>query len=291
MLLAGLAAALALGVSANTEASPARAQPPSRVLSWRDEGQAIWVNTPDGRLKVRAYPSAQLNDHPVLVLWIHGDLDPGAEHYELAQQLAHVADNVVAAALLRPGYSDADGDKSAGLKGYAVGGNYTAEVVDDVHAVIQDLKTRFHARAVIVLGHSGGAGITDDLLGRPSEDADAAVLIACSCDPKGFMVRWTQNHPHAAPTGLPNHSLTPLDLAGGVPQRTHVRIVIGSNDTVVLVPPTQEYARALKARRVDIRLTVVPRAGHVDVLRTPAVRQAVAEVIALEGGAIRAEAK
>jgi pimeloyl-ACP methyl ester carboxylesterase len=254
------------------------------VLSWREEGQAIWVQGPDGKLKVRAYPSAQLSEHPVLVLWIHGDLDPGAEPYELAQRIAHVATNVVLVALLRPGYSDADGDSSAGLKGYAAGDNYTAEVVDDVHAVIQELKTRFHARAVVVLGHSGGAGITGDLLGRHPEDADAAVLIACSCDPKGLMARLMVEHPHDAPSGLPNFSLTPLDLAGGVSLRTHVRKVIGSNDTVVLVPPSQAYARALQARGVDIRLTVVPNAGHVDVLQTEAVRQEVAEVIGLEGG-------
>jgi pimeloyl-ACP methyl ester carboxylesterase len=270
-------------------AQPIVPAPP--VLSWRDEGRAVWVNSPDGKLKVRTYTSAQLSDHPVLVLWIHGDLGPGSEHYELAQQLAHVADNVVVVALLRPGYTDADGDRSAGLKGYAVGDNYTAEVVDDVHAVIRELKTRFHARAVVVLGHSGGAGITGDLLGRHSEDADAAVLIACSCDPKGFMARWLAGHPHDAPPRLPNHSLTPVDLANHVSLRTHVRMVIGSNDTVVLVPPSQAYAQALKARGVDIRLTVVPGVGHVDVLGTPAVRHTVGEVIALEGGAIRAPAK
>ena len=262
-----------------------------RALSWRDEGQTIWVNGPDGRQKVRAYPGAQLSDNPVLVLWIHGDLDPGAEPYELAQQVAHVATNVVVVALLRPGYSDADGDTSAGLKGYGVGDNYTAQVVDDVHAVIQALKNRFHARAVIVLGHSGGAGITADLLGRHPEDTDAAVLIACSCDPKGFMVRWIADHPGAAPKGLPNSSLSPLDLARRVSSRTHVRMVIGSSDTVVLVSPSQAYARALKSRGVDVRVTVVLNAGHVDVLKTAAVKQAVTDVVALEGGAIRAPPK
>ena len=50
-----------------------------RAISWRDEGQTIWVNGPDGRQKVRAYPGTQLSDNPVLMLWIHGDLDPGAE--------------------------------------------------------------------------------------------------------------------------------------------------------------------------------------------------------------------
>jgi pimeloyl-ACP methyl ester carboxylesterase len=286
---AGLVVALGvLADSAKTEASPERPSSAPRLLSWRDEGQAIWVSGPDGKLKVRAYPSTQLSDHPVLVLWIHGDLGPGSEHYELAQQLAHLTDNVVAVALLRPGYSDADGDRSEGLKGYAVGDNYTAAVVDDVHTVIQELRTRFHARAVVVLSHSGGAGITGDLLGRHPEDADAAVLIACSCDPKGFMARWMADHPQDAPRGLPNHSLTPSDLVDGVSLRTHVRMVIGSNDTVVLVPPTQAYARELSARDVDIRLTIVPGAGHVHVLGTPAVKQAVAEVIALEGGVVRA---
>jgi len=288
---AGLVVALGvLADSAKTEASPERPSSAPRLLSWRDEGQAIWVSGPDGKLKVRAYPSTQLSDHPVLVLWIHGDLGPGSEHYELAQQLAHLTDNVVAVALLRPGYSDADGDRSEGLKGYAVGDNYTAAVVDDVHTVIQELRTRFHARAVVVLSHSGGAGITGDLLGRHPEDADAAVLIACSCDPKGLMARLKVEHPHDTPRDLPNLSLKPLDLAGDVSLRTHVRMVVGSKDSVVLVSPSKAYARALQARGVDIQLTVVPGAGHVDVLQTSATRQAVAEVIALEGGAIRTPA-
>jgi pimeloyl-ACP methyl ester carboxylesterase len=202
---------LVAGAEALGQPTPSAAQ----VRSWRDEGQVIWVDAPDGRLKVRAYTSGVMTDHPVLVLWIHGDLGPGAEPYELAQRMARVTENVVVAALLRPGYTDAEGDVSAGRKGYAIGDNYTARVVDDVHAAINQLKARFHAHAFIVTGHSGGAGITGNLLGRHPEDANAAVLIACSCDPKGFMSRWVAEHPET-PKGLPNPSLSPLELVDGV---------------------------------------------------------------------------
>jgi acetyl esterase/lipase len=104
------------------------------------------------------------------------------------------------------------------------------------------------------------------------------------------MSRWVADHPET-PKGLLNPSLAPVDLAGGVSLRTHVRMVTGSNDTVVLLAPTEAYAQALKARGIDIQLTIVPGAGHTDVLSTSEVRQAVSEVITLEGGAVRAPAQ
>jgi len=282
---AGLGAVAAISTPPGVLAQNPRPGP--RDSAWRSEGQTIWIAGPDGQLKVRAYPSARISEHPVLVLWIHGDLDPWAEHYELARQMAHVTENVVTAALLRPGYSDADGDWSAGFKGYAMGDNYTADVVDDVHAVIGALKDRFHPRAVVVMGHSGGAGITAGLLGRHPDDADAAVLIACSCDPTGLMARLTAANPRT-PKGIPNPSLVPLELASRVSKRVHVRMVTGSKDMVVLLGPSQAYAQALKAQGIDVQLTVAPGAGHGDVLGTAEALQAVGEAIRLEGGEVSA---
>ena len=280
VLCALLGAAL---TAAGALAQPAK--PGSSLPGWRRDGQVIWTNTPDGRVKARAYPSDRLTVRPVLVVWLHGDLGPGSEPYALTQQIASLSDNVVAAAILRPGYTDAEGDRSAGRKGRAIGDNYTAQAVDDVHAVIERLSARFHPRAVIVMGHSGGAGVAANLLGRHPEDADAAVLIACSCDPKGFMERFVREHP-GIPKGLPNPSLSPLDLAPRVPRKTLVRMVVGSKDTVVLVQPSQAYAAALKRNGVDVRLVIANGADHVSVLGTEAVHRAVAEVIAAEGGKV-----
>lgn len=263
---------------------------PASAPAWRLQGQVIWANTPDGRIKARAYSSAHLSGHPVLVVWLHGDLGPGSELYEVAQQLASLSDNIVAAAVLRPGYTDAEGDTSSGRKGLAIGDNYTAQVAEDMHAAIEALKARFHPRALVLMGHSGGAGVAADVLGLHPEDAAAAVLIACSCDPKGFMDRWTREHP-GTPRGAPNPSVPPMDVAARVSRKILVRMVIGSADSVVLMGPSQAYAAALKRRGVDVRLEVVPGAGHGDVLGSDAVHKAVAEMIAAAGGQVHPPAK
>ncbi len=61
----------------------------------------------------------------------------------------HVGD-VVAAGLLRPGYTDNAGDRSDGKRGDARGDNYTAEVTDAVAATVRALKRQFMARRVVL---------------------------------------------------------------------------------------------------------------------------------------------
>jgi len=280
---AGVGLIGALLIASNASGQTANAV--SSVPAWKREGQVVWTHSPDGPVKSRVYSSARLTDHPVLVVWLHGDLGPGSESYEMALHLANLSENVVAAGLLRPGYTDAEDDTSAGLKGRAIGDNYTAAVTDDVNAVIGDLKSRFHPRAVIVMGHSGGAGVAANLLGRFPEDADAAVLVACSCDPEEFMSRFVHEHPNI-PDGLPNPSLSPIDTVSRVSHKTLVRMVVGKEDTVVLVQPSEAYAAALERNGVDVRLVIVPGADHVDVLRSDATLQAITEVITAEGGKV-----
>jgi pimeloyl-ACP methyl ester carboxylesterase len=278
------AAASALIAAMSPACAPAQSTLPP-LPPWSSEGQRIWVDAPDGRLKTRAYASARTTDHPVLLVWLHGDLDPGAEHFVMAQLFAHVTENVIAVAITRPGYADAEGDVSAGRKGYAVGDNYTAAVADDIDAAVRQLKARFRPRAVVLMGHSGGAGNVANVLGRHPDDADAAVLIACSCDPREFMIRWKARNPEV-PKDLPNPSLQPLDVVDGVSRRVHVRMIIGSRDDVVRLEPSQAYAAALKARGIDVRLDIAPGADHVSVLDTDQTRQATAEVLAMEGAKV-----
>jgi pimeloyl-ACP methyl ester carboxylesterase len=223
----------------------------------------------------------------VLVLLVHGDIpDPRQGLYEMADAIAHISDNVVAAGLLRPGYKDVQGDTSAGKMGYAIGDNYTPQVIDDVDAAIRQLKARYHAGKVVVIGHSGGGAILADLIGRHPDDVDAAVILSCGCDPKEFMVKWIHDHP-VFPKDLQNNSLLPLDLAPRVPRRMHVRMVIGENDDVAGLPPSQAYFRALQARGVDVTFTIAPGIGHNDIFRAVQTRDAVDEVLTLEGAKVR----
>ena len=284
---------LGLLVSLLAFASVASAQPgppPPKVLvkaHWFQTGETVWIDAPDGRVKTRVYQSAKLGEHPVLLVLVHGDVpNPGQGLYEVAEAVARISDNVVAAGLLRPGYKDAQGDASAGKMGVAIGDNYTPQVVDDVDAAIRQLKARYHAGKVVVMGHSGGGAITANLIGRHPEDVDAAMILSCGCDPNEFMTRWVREHPRFQMI-QPNPSLLPLNLAPKVPKRMQVRMLIGDKDDVTGLPASQAYFHALQAHGVDVKFAVVPGVGHNDIFQAPQTLDALVEVLTLEGAAVR----
>jgi pimeloyl-ACP methyl ester carboxylesterase len=256
---------------------------------WFARGETVWIDAPDGRVKTRAYQSEKMGERPVLVVLIHGDIpDPRQGLYELADAIAHISDNVVAAGLLRPGYKDAKGDTSAGKMGFAIGDNYTPQVIDDVDAAIRQLKARYHAGKVVMIGHSGGGAIIADLMGRHPGDVDAAVLLSCGCDPKEFMVRFIREHPNPDfPKDPVNPSLLPIEEARHVPPRMHVRMVIGDQDQVVRLADSQAYLKVLQDRGVDAKLVIAPGVGHNDVFRATQTRDAVVEALTLEGANVR----
>jgi pimeloyl-ACP methyl ester carboxylesterase len=275
-----LATALALAAGA------AAAQPTLRPAPQGPVGKTVWIDIPAGRLKTRVYQSAKISQHPVLVILVHGDIpDPRQGLYELAQSITSITEDVVAAGVLRPGYNDAQGDKLSGKLGYAIGDNYTPEVVDAVDAAIRKLKADYHARAVVIIGHSGGGAISANLIGRHPKDVDAALLLACGCDPVEFMARFTREHAFI-PKNLPNPSLLPLDLAPKVSRRQHVRMVIGDQDDVVRLPASQAYFNALKAEGIDVTFIMAPGIGHNDIFRAPETFAALRELLTLEGAAI-----
>ena len=274
------AKAVALLVALALAAGAAVAQPPA--------GKAVWVDVPAGRLKTQVFQSAKLSAHPVLVVLVHGDIpDPAGQGlYQVARSIAGMSDDVAAAAVLRPGYKDPQGDRSSGEMGYAIGDNYTPAVVDAVDAAVRKLKAHYKARAVVIIGHSGGAAISADLIGRHPGDVDAAVLLSCGCNPAEFMTRWVREHP-IFPKNLKNPSLLSLDLAPRVSPRSHVRLVIGDKDDVVRLADSQAYAQALRTRGIDATLTLAPGAGHNDIFRARQTRDAISEMLTLEGSTVR----
>ena len=284
---------LGLLVSLLAFASAACAQPgppPPEVLvkaHWFQTGETVWIDAPDGKVKTRVYQSAKLGEHPVLLVLVHGDIpNPGQGLYEVAEAMARISDNVVAAGLLRPGYKNAQGDASAGKMGVAIGDNYTPQVVDDVDAAVRQLKARYHAGKVVVMGHSGGGAITANLIGRHPEDVDAAMILSCGCDPNEFMTRWVREHPRFQMI-RPNPSLLPLDLAPKVPGRMQVRMLIGDKDDVTGLPASQAYFHALQAHGVDVKFAVVPGVGHNDIFQAPQTLDALVQVMTLEGATVR----
>ena len=233
-----------------------------------DGGMTRWIDVAGGRLKTRVYTGASLSKSPVLVMVLHGDFPdpPPSYQYELAKVFATdggkaVAAGVVAAGVLRPGYSDPTGDRSSGDRGRAVADNYTPEVVDAVARAARELSNAHHAHAIVLVGHSGGAAIAANLLGRYPGLVAGAVLVACACDPAAWRMR------RSAETGNPmfdgpTRSLQPMILAGEVAPGTIVRLVVGQNDDVTPPAYSHAYATALRDRGIDVSVDVIPGLGH-----------------------------
>lgn len=248
----------------------------------------MWVTANGHPLKATIYKSAKLSPHPILIVVLHGDLlearIPPSYHYVFARRVANQTDGVVVAALLRPGYIDGVGDQSAGKRGLATGDNYTPDIVDAIGQTVDALKAKFLPAATIIIGHSGGATISGDLIGRQPGKVDAALLVSCPCDVPAWrhhMVK--ERFSHIGPLSLlfllPVKSLSPLDLASSVPVATRVRLVVGSEDSVAPPRFTQEYAEALRKRGIDVAVTVAPGLQH-NILLEPVVLNQLTDLVA-----------
>jgi pimeloyl-ACP methyl ester carboxylesterase len=238
-----------------------------------------WLPIAGGRLKAQVYRSARPNRRPRMVVVLHGDspFAPPSYQYTFARRVAATLDDVIAVALLRPGYTDDRGDRSDGDRGQASGDNYTPAVVDAVATSIRMMAARVHASRVFLVGHSGGAAIAADLLGRAPDVASGALLVSCPCDVNSWRA-----HMYAMQGGAiwrePVTSLSPVDLAAAVSPHARVRLVVGSADRIAPPSLSEKYARALRRRGIAVTLTVVPNLGH-DVLLEPMVLKELAALL------------
>ncbi|MDF7812603.1 alpha/beta hydrolase [Hymenobacter sp. YC55] len=223
-----------------------------------------WVGKGEQRLHVQAYHSSTRTARPTLVVVLHGDAPfrPPEYQYTLARQVAAAYPNVVAVGLLRPGYTDPQGYRSAGLRGEATGDNYTPEVVDAVAAALTELRQRYHAGRLVVAGHSGGAAITANVLARYPNHIDAALLASCPCD----VPRWRQHMQQLDDGGAiwetSVRSLSPLALADSVDVTRPITLLVGTADSVAPPRFSRAYWQALHQRRSPARLVQLPGEGH-----------------------------
>lgn len=254
----------------------------------RTGGETLWLNVEQGHLKAQVFARERLSVHPILVLILHGDIpNPRPDYQYLVAKAITLGwpdvperstvlrtalgkywqdDDVVAAGILRPGYTDPSGDRSSGDMGRALGDNYTSEVVDAVASATRQLREIYHARAVVLVGHSGGGAIVANILGRYPDLADGALLVGCGCDPEAWRTRMRAQLPIG---NEPNPSLLPLSLAGKVRPETLVRLIVGAEDEVAIPEDSRRYTEALQQHGVDAQLTIETGLGH-NILVTPA---------------------
>jgi pimeloyl-ACP methyl ester carboxylesterase len=245
-----------------------------------ERSELVSLDVVGGRMTGRAYMSMEANSNPALVVVLHGDLlEPGnTYHYGFARTMASETPNIVAVGLLRPGYSDERGNRSDGDALTATGDNYTAEVVAAVAAATEQLKSRYRARTVILVGHSGGAAIAALLLGQYPDVFNASLLVACPCD----VPAWRKYMMSVRGNPIwqrPHRGLSPMDFATAVNSSTAVELVVGDEDQVALPDYSQKYAAAVRARGVDARVSLLPGLGH-NILQRPEVIRMASALIA-----------
>ena len=260
--------------------------PNSRALDEQSrasgEGEVLWLEANGLRLKTKIYRSPKLSNHPLLIVVLHGDLlgvrgvPPSTYHYVFAERAAKKMDDAVVAAVLRPGYRDATGERSQGEQGMTTGDNYTPEVVDDIAQVIDELKAKFQPARTLLAGHSGGAAITGDVLGRWPHKVDAAFLVSCPCDLVAWrqhMLRMQNNPIWSAPV----KSLSPIELVDRIPDSVRVALLVGSKDPVTPPALSEAYAERLRRHHVDVSLQVLPGLEH-DILLEPGTLEALKQL-------------
>jgi predicted esterase len=243
-----------------------------------------WVRGGPECLHFQLYRSAALSTRPDLVVVLHGDApftNPSYQ-YALARRISSETDNVIAVGLLRPGYTDAEGYRSSGTRGRAVGDNYTPEIIDAITQAIQAMIDAYLPGRVFVVGHSGGSAIAADLIGRHPGLANGAVLVSCPCDVPSWRLHMDSvQHLPIWRTAI--RSLSPLDLASHVDPRTTVRVVVGTMDSVTPDRLSHAYAERLKAHGVPVESIDIPGVGH-EIFLDGRVAKVIEELLASGGG-------
>src|SRR5579862_7118850 len=240
-----------------------------------------WVRAGPECLHIHVYRGAAPVANPDLFVVLHGDLGGPGYHYLAAQTLAQASDSIIAVGILRPGYTDNSGNRSSGVDGRWVGDNYTPQVVDAIAAAIDTLRRKFQPGHVILVGHSGGAAITADLIGRHPRLVDAAVLVSCPCDLPRFR-RHMFDVQHQPIWWMPVHSLSPMDLAANVDPSTMVKVIVGGSDNLAPPEMSRAYAARLEQYHVPVKLIELPGAPH-NILLDPRVLNEIANTRYLIG--------
>jgi pimeloyl-ACP methyl ester carboxylesterase len=218
------------------------------------------------RLYARTYESKIVDTHPVLVVVLHGDGPPPYQfpdyQYVFASKAAAENRNVVAVGLLRPGYTDPQGHHSQGCSGQRDGDNWGVRDTDAIADAIAALKRRYKAREVVVAGHSGGAAIAANILGRHPKLIDAALLVSCPC---GDVNRWRADmlrHTGFSVFEGNIQSLSPIDQVLGIDLRTSIVMMTGTEDHVAPLAIAERYRAAAAGAGKDVTLIKLPGRPH-----------------------------
>lgn len=230
-----------------------------------------WAPTTLGCLHFYAYTSDSITSKPNLVVVIHGDApfnNPGYQ-YRAAKIIAVQNNNVIAIGILRPGYLDPDGNKSAGVRGLTTGDNYTADVINAIAEAIKYFKVLYHPGRIFLVGHSGGAAIAADIIALKAGLVDKAVIVSCPCNLSQWRDYMAKKQPGVTAWKDSVASISPEELVSSISNQEEVLIISGKNDDIAPTQLSVNYSNKLKEHGIKSALIQIPNQGHDILLEGP----------------------
>ncbi len=218
----------------------------------------------------RIIASNPIKNPKALVVLIHGDVSSGGASDYLAKRAYRLKPEVndfTVVTLIRPGYFDSDGNYSTGSDNNRRD-HYTAHNVDAIASAIKNLREEYKPSKIIVAGHSGGAAITGNIIGRHPGLIDGAVLAACPCD----IPRW-----RAKRNSSWRSSLSPVTYVKDI-KNTKVTVIAGGDDNNTFPGLMLDYVDALKKNGVDTSFSLLERVSHNGVVRSDAFFSAIVDI-------------
>ena len=216
------------------------AAPPTAAEPCEAPDNVTQVTAEKECLVIKTYRGPDVGSAPNLFVVLHGNASkrgPATFHYAVAQALA--VPNVVAVAMIRPGYYDETGHWSTGSD-LGRNDNYTAEVIDNIADAVKRLKDIYKPRRVIMVGHSGGAAIAAVTLGRFPRLIDGAVLVGCPCG--------TGNWRIGEPGRATAHSENAARWVGRIPSDARIAVLVGNDDTRTPLKGTSRFFKLAGSR-------------------------------------------
>ena len=223
-----------------------------------------YITTQYGCLFIKVFKSDSVAVNPNLLIVIHGDapFNPPSYQYKLSQKLSKLVKNTIIVSVLRPGYKDNEGNKSDGKKGLTTGDNYTQEVVNSLTEVIKELKSRFKPSKTIIIGHSGGAAISADVVSLSSSLVDELILVSCPCDVEEFRKSMALKQPFYRAWRDSVKSISPMDVVEKLNKNANIILIHGRQDDIVPFQIIKSYETKLKIRNIKTQLIVIENEGH-----------------------------
>ncbi len=230
-----------------------------------------WVQGGPYRLRISTFVSEGKSESPILVVVVNGDApfhEPDYQ-YEFAANVAATHRDVVAVGLLRPGYTDPQGNRSDGERRQATGDSLNVTNTEAIAGAIGGLKRRWNARKVVVAAHSGGATLAANVLGRHPPLIDKALLVSSVYD----VEKWRQHM--FEQTGAPVfqgkiETLSPIEQITGMSDQVEVTLMVGSQDEIAPPGFSEQYEAVARRHGKKVRLVRLEGEGH-DIFLDPAV--------------------